>query len=40
MEHEYRFSTFDLDAPVGELTTNGHQQSLAVPAQGWQADIA
>ena len=23
------FSTFDLDAPVGELTTNGHQQSLA-----------
>jgi FMN-dependent oxidoreductase (nitrilotriacetate monooxygenase family) len=23
------FSTFDLDAPVGDLTTNGHQQSLA-----------
>ncbi len=23
------FSSFDLDAPVGELTTNGHQQSLA-----------
>jgi FMN-dependent oxidoreductase (nitrilotriacetate monooxygenase family) len=23
------FSTFDLDQPVGELTTNGHQQSLA-----------
>jgi FMN-dependent oxidoreductase (nitrilotriacetate monooxygenase family) len=23
------FSEFDLDAPVGELTTNGHQQSLA-----------
>lgn len=23
------FSTFDLDAPVGELTTNGHQQLLA-----------
>ena len=23
------FSGFDLDAPVGELTTNGHQQSLA-----------
>jgi alkanesulfonate monooxygenase SsuD/methylene tetrahydromethanopterin reductase-like flavin-dependent oxidoreductase (luciferase family) len=23
------FSTFDLDAPVAELTTNGHQQSLA-----------
>jgi FMN-dependent oxidoreductase (nitrilotriacetate monooxygenase family) len=23
------FSDFDLDAPVGELTTNGHQQSLA-----------
>jgi len=23
------FSAFDLDAPVGELTTNGHQQSLA-----------
>jgi FMN-dependent oxidoreductase (nitrilotriacetate monooxygenase family) len=23
------FSTFDLDAPLGELTTNGHQQSLA-----------
>jgi FMN-dependent oxidoreductase (nitrilotriacetate monooxygenase family) len=22
------FSTFDLDAPVGELSTNGHQQSL------------
>jgi FMN-dependent oxidoreductase (nitrilotriacetate monooxygenase family) len=22
------FSTFDLDAPVGDLTTNGHQQSL------------
>jgi FMN-dependent oxidoreductase (nitrilotriacetate monooxygenase family) len=23
------FSTFDLDAPVGELSTNGHQSSLA-----------
>lgn len=23
------FSTFDLDQPLGELTTNGHQQSLA-----------
>jgi alkanesulfonate monooxygenase SsuD/methylene tetrahydromethanopterin reductase-like flavin-dependent oxidoreductase (luciferase family) len=23
------FSTFDLDAPVGELTTNGHQSVLA-----------
>ena len=23
------FSLFDLDQPVGELTTNGHQQSLA-----------
>jgi alkanesulfonate monooxygenase SsuD/methylene tetrahydromethanopterin reductase-like flavin-dependent oxidoreductase (luciferase family) len=23
------FSVFDLDQPVGELTTNGHQQSLA-----------
>jgi alkanesulfonate monooxygenase SsuD/methylene tetrahydromethanopterin reductase-like flavin-dependent oxidoreductase (luciferase family) len=22
------FSTFDLDAPIGELSTNGHQQSL------------
>jgi alkanesulfonate monooxygenase SsuD/methylene tetrahydromethanopterin reductase-like flavin-dependent oxidoreductase (luciferase family) len=29
LEHEYDFSTFDLDAPVGEFTTNGHQQSLA-----------
>ena len=23
------FSKFDLDAPVGELATNGHQESLA-----------
>src|SRR5262249_18702717 len=23
------FSIFDLDQPIGELTTNGHQQSLA-----------
>jgi FMN-dependent oxidoreductase (nitrilotriacetate monooxygenase family) len=28
------FSKFDIDAPVGELTTNGHQESLAQFLQG------